>query len=60
MSIPGIGEIGALTLLAEIGDITDFSSADKLASWVGVVPRVAQSADKLHTGSITKRGSVHV
>jgi transposase len=60
LSVPGIGKIGAVTLLAEIGDVSDFSSAEKLASWVGVVPKVAQSADKLHTGSITKRGSVHV
>ena len=28
MSIPGIGEIGAATLIAEIGDIHDFSSGD--------------------------------
>jgi len=60
LSVPGIGKIGAVTLLAEIGDVHDFSSAEKLASWVGIVPRVAQSADKLHTGSITRRGSVHV
>lgn len=60
LSVPGIGKIGALTLMAEIGDVHDFSSAEKLASWVGIVPRVAQSADKLRTGSITKRGSVHV
>jgi transposase len=45
--------------LAEIGDVKDFSSPDKLASWLGMVPRVYQSADKLRTGSITKRGSKH-
>lgn len=60
LSVPGIGKVGALTLIAEIGDVSDFSSAEKLASWVGVVPTVAQSAGKLHTGSITKRGSAHV
>jgi len=60
LSVPGIGKIGAITLLAEIGDVRDFPSAEKLASWIGIVPQVAQSADKLHTGSITKRGSVHV
>ena len=59
MSIPGIGEIGAATLIAEIGDIHDFSSGDKLAGWLGMVPNVYQSAGKLRTGSITKRGSVH-
>ena len=58
-SVPGIGEISALTLLAEIGDIRDFPSGEKPASWLGLVPRVAQSADTLRTGSITKRGSVH-
>ncbi|HWQ63985.1 MAG TPA: IS110 family transposase [Methanospirillum sp.] len=56
-SVPGIGDITTVTLLAEIGDVKDFSSGDKLASWLGIVPRVYQSADKLYTGSITKRGS---
>lgn len=56
-TVPGVGDIVAVTLLAEIGDVRDFSTADKLASWLGIVPRVYQSADKLHTGSITKRGS---
>lgn len=59
MSVPGIGEIGAATLIAEIGDIHDFASGDKLAGWLGMVPNVYQSAGKLRTGSITKRGSVH-
>lgn len=58
-SVPGIADVSAMILLAEIGDIKDFSSGDKLASWLGIVPRVYQSADKLHTGSITKRGSEH-
>jgi transposase len=59
MSVPGIGEVGAATLIAEIGDIRDFASGDKLAGWLGMVPNVYQSAGKLRTGSITKRGSVH-
>lgn len=60
MSVPGIGPIGATTLLAEIGDFNDFPSPDKLAKWVGITPRVYQSADKLHTGPITKQGSKHI
>ncbi len=60
MSIPGIGVIGATTLLAEIGDVTDFSSPDKLTKWAGITPRVYQSSNKLHTGSITKQGSKHL
>ncbi|MBT8348148.1 MAG: IS110 family transposase [Sulfurovum sp.] len=57
MSCPGIGELSAATLIAEIGDFHDFSSGDKLASWLGVVPNVYQSADKYYNGRITKRGS---
>jgi transposase len=57
MSVPGIGELGAAILLAEIGNFKDFSSGDKLASWLGLVPNVYQSADKYHNGRITKRGS---
>ncbi len=36
---------------------SDFSSGDKLASWLGIVPNVYQSADKFYNGRITKRGS---
>jgi transposase len=57
MSVPGIGELGAATLLAEIGNFKDFSSGNKLASWLGLVPNVYQSADKYHNRRITKRGS---
>ena len=57
MSVPGIGELGAATLIAEIGNFKDFSSGDKLASWLGIVPNVYQSADKFYNGRITKRGS---
>ena len=34
MSVPGIGELGAATLIAEIDNFKDFSSGDKLASWL--------------------------
>lgn len=57
MSVPGIGELGAATLIAEIGNFKDFSSGNKLASWLGLVPNVYQSADKYYNGRITKRGS---
>lgn len=60
MSIPGIGTIAAVTILAELGDYRDFDSPDSLASWAGMVPSVYQSADKLRTGRITKHGSKHL
>ena len=53
-SVPGIGNIAAVTLLAENGNFSDFPSGNKLASWLGLVPNVYQSADTLRTGGITK------
>ena len=50
MSVPGIGELGAAIFIAEIGNFRDFLSGDKLASWLGLVPNVYQSADKYHNG----------
>lgn len=57
LTVPGVGEIAAFTLLAEIGDFNDFPSGDRLASWLGIVPKVYQSADHNSRKSITKRGS---
>jgi len=57
ITVPGVGEIAAFTLLAEIGNFKDFSSAEKLAAWLGIVPKVYQSADHNSRRSITKRGS---
>ncbi len=59
-SIPGIGFIGASTLIAEIGNIHDFNDADKLTKWAGLTPSVYQSANVTRTGSITKQGSRHI
>lgn len=56
MSVPGIGLIIASNLLAEIGNIHDFHTADKLAKWAGSTPSVYQSANTNYTGSITKQG----
>jgi len=56
-SIKGIGDLSASILLSVIGNIDDFADEGKLASYFGIVPRVQQSADTLHSGRITKRGS---
>jgi transposase len=57
MSVPGVGELSASILIAEIGNFKDFSSGNKLASWFGIVPNLYQSADKFYNGRIIKRGS---
>jgi transposase len=60
MALPGIGRLTAMTLLAEIGDISRFPSARKLCAWAGLTPAVRNSDRKVRHGHITKQGSVWV
>ena len=55
--IPGVGEYIALALLAEIGDISRFPDPHRLCAYAGIVPSVRSSADTVHHGRITRRGS---
>src|SRR5512142_2899219 len=45
-------------MVAEIGDISRFPSARKLASWAGLTPTVRGSDLKVRHGHISKQGSV--
>jgi len=56
-TLPGVGEFTALVILAEIGDITRFGSARKLASWAGLTPTVRGSDLTVRHGHISKQGS---
>jgi transposase len=58
-SIPGIGNLGAATLLCAIGPIGDFADAAHLASYFGLVPSVHRSDATSRYGPITKRGNRH-
>ena len=56
MTIPGCGEISAWTIRAYTDDIGRFASAKKYASYAGLAPWVQNSNERIHHGSITKRG----
>ena len=58
MTIPGIGYITVVTILAEIVDHGRFDSAEKLAPYAGLSPRHHNSGDTVRTDGIPKRGSV--
>jgi transposase len=45
-TIDGIGDTTAARLIAELGDITRFDSADAIAAYVGVVPGIKQSGKR--------------
>ena len=53
-TLPGAGQFTALVMLAEIGDITRFASARKLASWAGLTPTVRGSDLTVRHGHISK------
>lgn len=55
---PETGEISSICLLAEIGDIRNFSSSKKLVAFLGVDTSVSQSSSFISThNKLTKRGS---
>ena len=56
-TITGIGSLSAGILLSVIGNVKDFATADKLASYFGIVPRVSNSNETVKTGRITKCGN---
>lgn len=60
-SIPGIGELTAPIILAEIGDINNFSSPSKLTAFAGIDPSENQSGNKKSSNEKTsKRGSPYL
>ena len=59
MTLPGIDFPVALTLLAVLGDVTRFPSADKAAAYLGLAPSTHQSGHHCYHGPITKQGSGH-
>jgi transposase len=56
MTIPGVNVTVAIGMVSAIGDVSRFSSPDKLAAYFGLVPRVYQSAESCYHGPITKQG----
>lgn len=60
-SIPGVGAVLAATILSEIGDISRFSSADKLLAFAGLDPSVKQSGEfTSNQNRMSKRGSPYL
>ena len=50
MSMTGINYFSAMMISSEIGDISRFSSPQKLVSWAGLCPSVHQSGNSLYMG----------
>ncbi len=59
-TVPGVGDIVALTAIAVFSDATRFPSAKHAASYAGLVPQTWQSGETNRQGHITKTGSAEL
>ena len=59
-SMPGVGRITAIVILAEIGDIQRFDTPKALCHWAGLTPRVRKSDQVVRHGRISKQGSPYL
>ena len=57
LTIPGIGEISAATIVAEYGDIKRFKSPAQMLSFAGLEPGYYQSGTMEFHGKMVKHGS---
>lgn len=56
-SVPGIGQLTAMLILLELGDVSRFERCEELASWLGLVPTEWSSGEGQRKGSITRAGN---
>jgi transposase len=56
-TIPGVGDVTATIMVAEIGDIRRFNSAKALCNWAGLTPKIRNSGEVVRHGKISKEGS---
>jgi transposase len=58
-SLRGVGVITAVTLVAELGDLSRFATPRPLMAYVGLVPSEHSSGSSQRRGRITKAGNSH-
>ena len=59
-ALRGVDYITAITLVAELGDISRFSNLAQLMAYAGIVPSEHSSGLRHRRGSITKTGNKHI
>ena len=56
-SVPGVGPVTTLHFISVVDQVERFSSAHRLAAYLGLVPREFSSGEKRFRGRITKSGN---
>lgn len=59
MALRGVEMISAMTIVAEIGDLTRFQTATQLMAYLGLMPSENSSGQTVKKGGITKTGNSH-
>lgn len=59
MTLPGVNFVGAVGILAALGDISRFKDGDHAAAYLGLTPTTRQSGNRCFHGHITKAGNNH-
>jgi transposase len=59
-ALRGVAEVGAVTIVAEVGDLSRFHRAPQLMGYSGLVPSEYTTGERRRTGSITKTGNAHL
>jgi transposase len=59
MALRGVDMITAMTVVAEVGDISRFDSPRQLMAHLGLVPSESSSGSRCKRGGITKTGNGH-
>ena len=60
MALRGVNLVTAMTIVAEIGDMSRFESPRQLMAYLGLVPSEDSSGNRQKRGGITKTGNGHV
>ena len=59
-ALRGIADISAVTIAAELGQVSRFDSARQLMGYCGAVPSEDSSGKRIRRGGITKTGNAHL
>ena len=59
-SLRGIAKVSAVTLVAELGQLSRFSHPRELMGYTGIVSREHSSGERIRRGAISKTGNAHV
>ena len=59
-ALRGVAKVSAVTIVAEVGQLTRFARPTQLMGYSGLVAREHSSGEKVRRGAITKTGNAHL